>query len=33
MKVKGIAQQVGLVIIITLTILVFYNDIARILVK
>ncbi len=33
MKVKGIVQQVGLVIIITLTILVFYNDIARILVK
>ncbi len=33
MKVKGIVQQIGLVIIITLTILVFYNDIARILTK
>lgn len=33
MKVKGIVQQIGLVIIITLTILVFYNDIARILSK
>lgn len=32
-KVKGIVQQIGLVIIITLTILVFYNDIARILTK
>lgn len=33
MKVKGVVQQIGLVIIITLTILVFYNDIARILTK
>ncbi len=33
MKVRGIVQQIGLVIIITLAVLVFYNDIARIFTK
>lgn len=33
MKTKGIVQQIGLVIIITLTILVIYNDITRLFIK
>ncbi|RMG61401.1 MAG: RIP metalloprotease RseP, partial [Deltaproteobacteria bacterium] len=33
LRVRGIVQQIGLVIIITLAVLVFYNDIARIFTK